>query len=487
MNNFDYARHDGVGLADLVRRKEVAPVELVDAALAACRAVNPQINALVETWPDEVPAQLAALPDGSPFAGVPFLLKDVALTMRGQVVQFGSRLLEGVRQSEDSWLMGRFRNAGLVTLGRTAIPEMAYSTTTEPVAYGPCRNPWNAGLSTGGSSGGAAAAVAAGIVPFAHATDGLGSIRIPAAWTGLVGLKTSRGRISDGPHVAEGLSALGIQFALTRSVRDAAALLDAVHGGAVGEPYEIARPGRPYRDEVGRDPGRLRIGVLTESWAGVAVDPAIARALDETVGLLTDLGHDVEPVRLDIGVSWDGFAVANAVMWNPNLVNWCHAFAAASGRPIDETTLERATVACYRHGLQVSAADYLAAQDVRNLVTRRVGAFFTRHDALLTPTTARMPIPIGTYLNDAPVDDALGWFAKLFDEAPFTPVFNVAGTPAISLPLAAEPATGLPIGMQFAAGYGREDLLFRLAGQTESARPWAGRRPQIWAGGPGGG
>ena len=482
MNLSDYTRHDGIGLAELIKRGEVQASEVTEAAVAACRAVNPAINAVVETWPEDVSAQLSAMPKGLPLSGTPFLLKDVAVTMRGQKVEFGSRLLEGVRQPEDSWLMARFREAGLITFGRTSIPEMAYSTTTEPVVYGPCRNPWNPRLSPAGSRGGAAAAVAAGITPLAHATDGLGSIRIPAAWNGLVGLKTSRGRVSDGPHVAEGLSALGIQFGLSRSVRDSAALLDAAHGRAVGEPYEIAPPSRLYLEEVGRNPGRLRIGVLRESWASVGVDHAIARALEDVVSLLTDLGHDVGQARLDIGVRWDGFTDANATMWNPTLVNWCQAFSAASGRPIDETTLERSTRACYEHGLRISATDYLRAQDVRNVVTRRVGAFFTGYDVLLTPTTARMPIPIGTYLDGAPIDDALGWFVKLFGEAPFTPVFNVAGTPAISLPLAVETATGLPIGMQFAGAFGREDLLFRLAGQLETARPWVTKRPQVWAG-----
>lgn len=482
MNVADYVRFDGIGLAELVRRREVQAAEVADAALAACRAVNPAINAVVEAWTDEIPAQLGTLPEDSLLAGVPFLLKDIAVTMRGRTVQFGSRMLQGVAQPEDSWLMQRFREAGLVTVGRTSIPEMAYSTTTEPVVYGPCRNPWNPSLSTAGSSGGSAAAIAAGIVPLAHATDGLGSIRLPAAWTGLVGLKPSRGRVSDGPHVAEGLSALGVQFGLSRSVRDTAALLDAVHGRAVGEPYEIVPPVRPYLDEVGREPGRLRIGVLDAPWGSAEVDPAIARALGEAVDLLDRLGHHVERVRLDIGVSWDGFAAANAAMWNPNLVTWCRAFAAATGRPIDDTMLEPATIACYRHGLRVSASDYLQAQDVRNIVTRRVGAFFAGWDALLTPTAARMPIPIGRYLDGAPVGDALGWFVKLFDEAPFTPVFNVSGTPAISLPLAVEPGSGLPIGMQFAAAFGREDLLLRLAGQIEAACPWHARRPDVWAG-----
>jgi amidase len=282
--------------------------------------------------------------------------------------------------------------------------------------------------------------------------------------------------------VGEGLSALGIQFGLSRSVRDCAALLDAVQGGAIGEPYEIIPPARPYLQELTHTPGPLRIGVLSENWAGVGVDRAISHALDEVVTLLATLGHRVEPAALDIGVSWEGFTAANATLWNPNLVNWCQAFASASGRPIDETTLERSTLTCYEHGLRISAADYLKAQDVRNIVTRRVGAFFTQYDVLLSPTTARMPIRVGTYLDDAPVDDALGWFAKLFREAPFTPVFNVAGTPAISLPLCVAAGTGLPIGMQFAGAFGREDLLLRLAGQLEVARPWQTRRPRTWAG-----
>ncbi|MFD8754406.1 amidase [Kitasatospora sp. NPDC059577] len=474
----EYVTHDGVGLAELVARGEVTPAELASTARLASEAVNPQINAVVETWP----AQDAPAPGSTPLAGVPFLIKDLAVAMAGQRTELGSRLAAGNVATSDSSLMARFRCAGLVTLGRTATPEFAYSTTTEGVLYGATRNPWDPTRSPGGSSGGSGAAVAAGIVPLAHATDAAGSIRVPAAANGLFGLKPTRGRISMGPDADEVFNGLAVHGALSRSVRDSAALLDLVHGPEAGDPYAAGRPERPYAQEVTRSPGTLRIGLLTRPWGGRTVDGTIIDATLRSARLVESLGHRVEEVRVDLGVSWEDFVLANARLWTTNLVTWIDGFAAAFGRPVDSTTLEPEALAAYAYGRRVSGAEFVHALATRNGVARALGRYFTDHDLLLTPTLPELPVPLGTYADGAEEADGLGWLRQVFHRSPFTAPFNVAGTPAMSVPLETDPATGLPVGIQFAAGYGREDVLFRLAGQLEQAAPWAQRTPSVWAG-----
>ncbi|AGP54883.1 amidase [Streptomyces rapamycinicus] len=474
----EYTRFDAVGLADLVARGEVSAAELTAAAQAAIAAVNPRINAVVENWP----AEDEPVPGSTPLAGVPFLIKDLAVAMAGKRVELGSRLAAGNVAAEDSFLMRRLRRAGLVTLGRTATPEFAYSTTTEPVLYGAARNPWDPERTPGGSTGGSAAAVAAGIVPMAHATDAAGSIRVPAASTGLFGLKPTRGRISMGPDADEVFNGLAVHGAISRTVRDSATLLDLIGGPETGDPYFAEPPRRPYAEEVTRPPGALRIGLLTTPWGGREVDAAISEATRQAARLLESLGHRVEVATMELDVDWEEFVLANARLWSANLVTWIDGFAAAFDRPVDESTVEPEMLASYAWGRQVSGADFVHALDVRNRVARSVGQYFTGHDLLLTPTLPELPLPIGTYRHGSEGADGHGWLAHLFHRSPFTAVFNVAGTPAMSVPLSADPTTGLPIGVQFAAGYGREDTLFRLAGQLEQAAPWAHRTPTVWAG-----
>lgn len=477
----EYAQYDAIGLAGLVAAKEVTSDELAEAARSAIDAVNPRINAVIEHWP-AAESGARADDDAGPLAGVPFLVKDLAVSMQGKRLELGSRLARGVVAPADSWLMSRFRKAGLVTIGRTTTPEMAFSTTTESVLQGATCNPWDPALSAGGSSGGAAAAVAAGIVPLAHATDAAGSIRIPAACNGLFGLKPTRGRVSNGPALDEVFAGFGVQLGVSRSVRDSAALLDAVQGAAIGEPYVTAAPERTFVSEVGCDPGKLRIGVMTNAWNGDRTDPAIVAAVSSTVALLESLGHQVADATLDIGIPWDAFVQMNATIWSATLVGWIDGLAAATGRPIDDTTLEPATLACFRYGAEQKAYAFAAALAMRNTVTRSIGAWFERYDVLLTPTLARMPPPIGTYNAGAERMNGLEWTEHVFRHAPFTPPMNVAGVPAMSVPLEVHPESGLPVGIQFAAGFAREDVLLRLAGQLESARPWANRRPLVWAG-----
>lgn len=476
----EYVSFDAVGLAELMAKGEVTPAEVETAAREAAQAVDPQINAIVETWPaDDGPT-----PGSTPLAGVPFLIKDIAVSMAGRRTELGSRLARGTIAGADSSLMRRFRRVGLVTFGRTATPEMAYSITTESVLYGATRNPWDLRRSAGGSSGGAGAAVAAGVVPIAHATDAAGSLRIPAAYNGLFGLKPSRGRVSMGPGADEVFNGLAVHGSVSRTVRDSAALLDQIRGPEPGDPYFAPQPSRPYAQEVTRPPGPLRIGVLTQAWGGRRTAPPVADALARTVRLLASLGHQVEETEVDLGAGWEEFVLANARLMTANLTAQVDGLAAAFGRPVDSSTLEPVTLAGYHYGRRVSGAQFVAALTIRNRVARSLARYFDAHDMLLTPTLPELPVPLGTYAEGADALDGLGWIDRLNDRSPFTLAFNVAGTPAMSVPVTADAETGLPIGLQFAAGYGREDRLFRLAGQLEQASPWASRTPTVWAGTP---
>ncbi|MFE1173248.1 amidase [Streptomyces sp. NPDC058773] len=479
----EYVTHDAVGLAELVARGEVTGAELETAALEAVDAVNPLINAVVETWPAERGEGAGETPAGSAsLAGVPFLVKDLGVTVAGKRVELGSRLAEGTVAPADSHLMRRFRESGLATIGRTTTPEFAYGITTEAVLYGPTRNPWDLDRSPGGSSGGSAAAVAAGVVPIAHGTDAAGSIRIPAAGTGLFGLKPTRGRVSMGPDADEIFNGLAVQGGVSRTVRDSAALLDRIQGPESGDPYFAAPPCRPYAEEITRDPGSLRVGVIAQGGGRRHTEGPVLDALSRAAELLASLGHHVQEATLDLGVSWEQFVLANARLWTANLVPWADALAAASGRPIDPSTVQTEMLASYAWGRRVTGADFVSALGVRNTVARSIGAHFTRYDVLLTPTLPELPPRLGVYAEGVEELDGLGWVDRLFDRSPFTAGFNVAGTPAMSVPLAADPVTGLPIGMQFAAAYGREDTLFRLAAQLEQAAPWSHRTPAVWAG-----
>ncbi|MEU8780099.1 amidase [Streptomyces sp. NPDC048637] len=474
----EYVGFDAVGLAELVAKGDVTSAELEATAREAAQAVEPRINAIVETWSsDDEPR-----PGGAPLAGVPFLIKDLAVAMAGRRMELGSRLAAGHVSGADSSLMSRFRRAGLVTFGRTATPEMAYSTTTEPVLYGATRNPWDPERSAGGSSGGAGAAVAAGVVPIAHATDAAGSIRIPAAYNGLFGLKPTRGRVSVGPFFDEIFNGLAVHGSVSRTVRDSALLLDQMRGPEPGDPYFAQEPSRPYAEEVTRHPGSLRIGVLAQAWGGHRTTAPVLDALSRTVRLLESLGHRVEEAEVGLGVDWEEFLLANARQWTANLTASVDELAAAFGRPIDSTTLEPPILASYHYGQRISGAEFVTALAVRNRVSRSLAGYFDAYDMLLTPTAPELPVPLGTHAQGAEALDGLGWLRRLFDLSPFTAVFNVTGTPAMSVPVTADTGTGLPIGMQFAAGYGLESRLFRFAGQLEQASPWSAPTPTVWAG-----
>jgi amidase len=478
MKPSEYAAQDGLGLAELLRSRQVSTAEVAEAALDAIDRLNPTLNCVLESYRDRVPPAGQAAGDG-PFAGVPFLLKDIGAHEAGARQEMGSRLTRGFAFRHDSELAARFKRAGLVILGRTTTPEFGYNSSTETVAAGATRNPWDTERSPGGSSGGSAAAVAAGLVPLAHGNDGGGSIRIPAAWSGLVGLKPTRMRNPVGPDSLELLKGLAVEHCLSRTVRDSAALLDATQGPGVGDYYVIPAPERPFLEEVGRSPGRLRIGFTAVPWEESGpVDPACVAATERTAQRLADLGHEVEEASFSIDA--EAFTLAIARIWSTAVASMGSALGAALGRTPDEETLEHGILACYRLGRELRATELEEALGVFNPICRSFGAFFESHEVLLTPTTAVPPVELGILTPNDPRFDALSWTRHIFAPCPFTATFNVTGQPAISLPLSESP-NGLPIGMQFVGRFGDEATLLRLAGQLETEQPWHHRRPPVHA------
>lgn len=466
---------DATEQAHLVRSGQVSAAELLEAAITRVEELNPSVNAVVLEWFEHARAVAAAGPPPGPFRGVPFLLKDFMAAYAGRHASNGNRRLKelALPAPADSAMVGRLRAAGLVVMGRTNTPEFAGLPTTEPTAWGATRNPWNYGYSTGGSSGGAAAAVAAGMVPMAHASDGSGSIRIPASCCGVVGLKPSRGRISAGPYGDEAGPA--VELCVSRSVRDTAALLDAVHGPGVGDLVVAPRPHRRYADELEADPAPLRIGLLDRTPGGEPVHPDCLAAVRSAAALLEDLGHRVEaayPATLaEVPVA--DTSEIGVVATSP-MLNSLRQLAEALGRELRPDDVEPVTWARYRRGQRLGAAEYLAAVAATARYRRSVQQWWDEgHDLLLTPTTAEPPAPIGAFGGDVAAAERMT--ARYIA---FTRPFNITGQPAISLPLSWTPA-GMPVGVQLAAAYGREDLLIAVAAQLERARPWAQLRPPL--------
>lgn len=466
---------DATAQAELVASGEVTPLELTDAAIERIEALDGPINAVVLRWFDHARdvAGSPHLPDG-PFRGVPFLLKDLWASYAGQPLTNGNVALRDAMpiSESDTTLVSRFRGAGLVTLGRTNSPELGSLPVTEPVAYGPTRNPWNTDHVPGGSSGGAAAAVAAGMVPFAHASDGGGSIRIPASCCGLVGLKTSQGRITVGPARTE--SGLGVELCVSRTVRDTARLLDAVHGPGVGDTVVAPPRERPYIDEVGADPGRLRIGLLDHHPRAEFLHDDCVTAVRQAANLLESLGHHVEH-GFPAALADPSFTRRFMSMWGANMATGIQGYGAALGRPLTEDEVEPVNWAQARFADQVSSVDYAnglaAVADFRRQVHQWWADGF---DLLLTPTLAEPPVRVGEH--DPLPDDPMWGMKRAARWVVFTPPFNASGQPAINVPLYWNDA-GLPVGVQLVAAYGREDLLIRVASQLEAAHPWAQRMP----------
>ena len=478
----ELATLDATAQAELARSGEVSPVELVEAAIERIEATDPELNSVIHRFFEEGREEAAGeLADG-PFRGVPFLLKDLGVSFAGQPLHMGMNLLKehDFRAPADARLALNFRQAGLVTIGKTNTPEIGIVPTTEPVAYGATRNPWDTSRSAGGSSGGSAAAVAAGLVPFAHASDGGGSIRIPASHNGLVGLKTTRARTTAGPLAGDFASGLSEHFAVTRSVRDAAALLDASHGPAPGDPYAAPAPLRPYVDELAGPAGPLRILMITRSAVEADPKPEALEAVRSAAGLLTELGHAVD--ELDLAGAGVGDEIPGAFIkrWASGMAQTIRLIGRVIGRPVTEDDVEPLTWALAQSGEQVSGADYLEAVALHQLVGRGIAGLYEGGvDLLLSPTVGEQPPPLGEFDDSGP--DPIRALKRAEQPAMFTSLFNFTGQPAISLPLHWT-EDGLPVGVQFAAPLGHEDILLRIAAQLEEARPWADRRPPVFAG-----
>jgi amidase len=467
---------DATAQAELVRKKEVKPIELVEAVIERIESLNPQINAVVTKMYDQArDVANTELPD-APFAGVPFLLKDLLAAYEGVTMSSGSRYLKDFKPNHDSELVARYKRAGLIVVGKTNTPEFGILPTTEPALFGAARNPWDLTRNTGGSSGGSAAAVAARIVPMAHANDGGGSIRIPASCCGVFGLKPTRARNPLGPDFGDMFSGLVAEHAVTLSVRDSAALLDATSGYAAGDPYAAPAPARPFVEEVGAETGKLRIAITTKTPLGTALHDDCLSATQEVAKLLGDLGHQVEEAAPVI--NGDMLVKSFMALWSAGLTWTVQSLSYAVGRMPEEGELEPGTQALYEMGKRVSAPEYLLAVQYLQILGRQIAEFMSGYDLLLTPTLGMPPVPLGSFAATA--EDAMAGMRVATAFVPITPICNATGQPAMSVPLYWN-AEGLPVGTHFVGRFGDEATLFRLAAQLEVARPWAGRRPPVCA------
>lgn len=470
----DYRAHDALGLAALIRSGAVSRQEVMACAMARLEAVNPRINAVTYLDPAAVQANAPVTGADGPFAGVPYFIKDLHAPVKGMPLTHGSRLFADNVFDFDAELVTRLRSAGFVIAGRTNAPEFGMNVSTEPAFKGPTRNPWSLEHSAGGSSGGAAAAVASGILPATHATDSSGSIRIPASCNGLIGLKPTRALLPYGPHRGDAAHGISHEHAVTRSVRDCAAILDATAGPDVGAPYFTARPTLSYLDSITRPPTALRIAFTTHDFAGNAVHDECRTAVEHAAMLLVGLGHTVEHRAPE----FDHAALLDAVM--TIMLTGLAANVAAReqqlGRLARSEELEPITHAAIAHGRTITGMRY-AAQFARiNREVRRIGQFFETVDLLLTPTMAAPPPRLGVLRTDG--HDLDQFMANTFGLAPFTPSFNATGQPAISLPLFWS-ADGLPIGVQLVGRFGADAQLLAVAAQLEQAQPWFHRVPAL--------
>jgi amidase/6-aminohexanoate-cyclic-dimer hydrolase len=467
----EYENYDALGLAGLVRNKDVSPLELLDAALTRAEAAQARVNCFSALYPEVARQQIAdGLGDG-PFAGVPFVLKDLGATVKGQKLTQGSRLYKDYVADADATLTERYKAAGFAIFGHTTTPEFGSTTTTESVLFGETKNPWDTTRIAGGSSGGAAAAVASGAVPIAHASDGGGSIRIPAACCGLFGLKPSRGRMPMGPSRTEGWGGFSTAHAVSRSVRDSAALLDATHGIETGSRYVAPAPERPYLEEVGRDPGKLRVAVWKVAPNGTRPEPEAREGVNRTIKLLRSLGHEVDEAAPEI----DGPAVAAVLgrMVGAHLAASVELAGELRGSPVTEDELEPVNWSMIRNARNTTAIQL--AKDEVTLQTAAIAyaKLMESYDVTLSPTITRKPEKLGL-LSLSPPD--MKAFAQAINSFPaFCAFYNQTGAPAMSVPLHWS-EDGLPLGIMFGAAYGNESLLFRLAGQLEQEQPWFNRR-----------
>lgn len=493
----DYDAYDALGLAELVRSGQVTPLELVEEAIRRIELTNPAINAVIcKMYNQARTAAQGTLPDGA-FRGVPFLVKDLGAMVAGVPQSSGTRLLKEWSPPVDGELVRRWKAAGLIILGKTNTPELGITPYTEPVAFGPTRNPYDIGRISGGSSGGSAAAVAARMVPMASGGDGGGSIRIPAACCGLFGFKPTRGRTPMGPHIYESWEGLAVEHVVTRSVRDSAAVLDATAGADTGAPYVAPPAVGPFLDEVGRASRPLRIAYTSTALIGapVRLHPECTRGLEYTLGLLESMGHTIEEAAPKVDAEL--LAVAFIIMLTGQVAIDIKEISEAAGRKPKRSDFELITWTLGMIGRSISGADYVRGVRTLQYAARAVGRFFEDYDLLVTPTVAEPAPPVGS-LQLGAADRRLLQSAcsigagrllvaanaiepialKSFAFMPYTPLFNITGQPAMSVPLHWTPE-GLPVGIQFAGRFGDEAALFRLAGQLEQARPWVGHGPKL--------
>jgi amidase len=471
----EYGSFDGLGLADLVRRRQVSPIELVDAAIDRIENLNPLLNAVIFKSYDEA-RQRANAPLTGPFAGVPFLLKDILGFKKGWPTRQGSAFVPAIRSPHDSTLVMRYEAAGVIALGKTNVPEFGLLPISESTLYGPARNPWNPRYSPGGSSGGAAAAVAAGIVPVAHANDGGGSIRIPASCCGLVGLKPTRGRTPLGPDFGDIMGGLLVQHVLTRTVRDSAAMLDATAGPSPGDPYHAPLPPSSYLDLIAAQPPRLRIAFSMTDPFGRAVHAQCRMAVKKAAMLCASVAHHVEEAAPPIQT--DELVPSFMSIWAGGLASLIDSVARETATCPSVHDFEGLTWSLYQYGSTVSAAQYLAGWSALHRAARRIANWFEKYDIWLTSTLTRPPAEIGEF--ETVTTDWMAGYEPFIDYAPLTALQNATGQPAISLPLHRTPG-GLPVGVQFVGRFGAEDLLLQLSAQIEQAHPWNGLRPAIQA------
>ena len=473
--------YDGIALGELVRKGEIKPSELLEAVISRIEQTNPKLNAVIHKMYDQARKKAKNGPAGGVFSGVPFLLKDLLAEYKGAPFEEGGRAVHGYISRIDTELVKKQKAAGLIIVGKTNTSEYGLLPTTEPELHGATANPWDTGLTPGGSSGGSAAAVAAGIVPMAHGSDGGGSIRVPTSCCGIFGLKPTRGRNTLGPLFGDIAAGLAQEHAVTRTVRDSAALLDATAGPDVGDPYYAPQQDRPYLEEVGLEPGNLKIGFLTsvpEGWhRETQIHPDCKKAVEDAARLCQNLGHtpvEIDPNELgnhkvaaafgDVFSNYAGHAIR---YWEKEL-----------DKKISEDQVESSTWLFYQRALKNTGIDHLVAIEEIQQFSRKIAQWYQKgnYDLLLSPTMRIPPPKLGASIPTA--ENSNTWIDIMTSIVAFTRIQNITGQPAMSVPLFWN-EENIPIGLQFAGRFGDEATLFRLAGQLEQARPWADRRPRI--------
>ena len=466
MNNSEYFSYDALGLAELVRTKQISSIELLEVAIALTEKLDPKLNAVPIKHFELARENLKNNTDSGIFNGVPFLLKDLNNYLKGTVTSGGSRVLENITADHTSELVKRTLDSGLNIFGKTNSPELGLTVTTEPVLYGPTRNPWDLDRSSGGSSGGASSAVAAGIIPMAQASDGGGSIRIPASCCGLFGLKPTRARTPLGPASLEGWGGQSIFHCVSVSVRDSAALLDVTSGPEKGAPYRSAYQDKSFLEQINIEPGNLKIGYLEDS--SISVDKEVKEVMNSTIDLCQKLGHSVESTKINF--SSEEISLAIITIISSNVAYAVKSQSDQTGREVSNKFFENVTLQMAENGNNFSASDYVKAIKINHRLGQELEKMFDQYDVLLSPVLASPPVKIGTI--DMNTNDMKTYVERLTKYSPFTGIFNQSGQPSMSVPLF-RTKDNLPVGSMFSAAFGNENLLFSLAGQLEQAQPWA--------------